>query len=516
MNDYHLNFFRPYSDNCRNEMSVTRAFIIACAKSPNGTAFLQEVLNKAGIEVSFAQDNPRFGLEVSGGTHNTEFESKIKAVLCISPDESIAHDGILAGLYSSPPEVLAKFKTVVRSDDEQADLDKLKSSLFETFPVIRDVLANKNEVESASILSAAWWDIWRLLYAGARVDALIQSSTLLCLIESKIWGSVYEVQARNHAQEFFGTTQISMDAVSWQQVYDIAMSYHDDAIIFDFAEYLSEFPQLARWNGYDGLDMRSFEINAGNLEPEPVLQNRLQSRFWQSMEELCSKFDYDVFARRGDDWDFTPKGFKLLGNTGIGYWGSCALSAKWCVGYHAWEMDEIMKHPDLAQRGEAACVKLATALEASRIRHGLSVEMRAVQRFQYINASDGTWFDASSISISDISDLAAALKKLWKQEVDLLMSYHGRRGEEVSASEALEIKKKIYRMREPDEKELPDSMATRHKTWQLFAAFDLFVNIEPNVFGDSLTQSFMPRTEQLIEMDRIVCALAQFAETISG
>jgi len=234
------------------------------------------------------------------------------------------------------------------------------------------------------------------------------------------------------------------------------------------------------------------------------------------MEELCSTFNYTVQAKRGDDWDFTPNGFSLLGNTGIRCWGLSRLSAKWCVGYRAWEMDTIMKQPDLVRRGETACDNLASALASSSIRHGLSVEMRAVQRFVYVNVLDGTGFDGSSCCIRDASDLAAALKSMWKCEVELLMQYHGRRGLELSSDKALKIKRKIYRMRYPDNNELPDKMATKHKTWRLFAAFDVFVHIDPGVFADGSLQCFISRTEQLTEMDKIVKALAQFAEIISG
>jgi hypothetical protein len=494
-------------------MSVTRAFMIACAKSSKGNAFLQEVLNKAGLDVSFSQDNPKFGLEVVGGKIKVS-DNRKKAVLCISPNDKIAHDDVLAGLYSSD-DASNKYKHIVRRDAEQPDRDKLKKILTEDFPGISDLLANKNEVESETILNAAWWDIWRLQYAGSRVDALIQNSSAICLIESKIWGSVYEIQARNHSQEFFGTTQVTNYPVSWQSVYDIAVNYHDDTIISHFAEYLAEFPQLVRWNGYDASDMRAFEMNAGSLEPEPALQNRLQSHYWQSMEDLCSKFDYTVQAKRGYDWDFTPKNVNLIGNTGIGYWGGSRLSVKWCVGYHAWEMDEIMKHSDLVQRGKTACGNLATALKSTPNHQGLWIEIRAVQRFQYANAMDGTWFDGSSMRIWEIDNLNAALEDFWKKEVDLLMSYHSRRGKEVVSSEALIIKQDIFKMRHPDEKELPESMTTKHKTWQLFAALDVFIHIEPHFFTNGSEGQLMSKAEQLTELNRIVNAIAQFAEAVS-
>src|ERR1035438_8008228 len=109
MNDYHLNFFRPYSNNCRNEISVTRAFIITCAKSANGNELLQRVLRNAGLDMSFIEDTPKFGLEMPGDLHFKETENFKKAVLCISPNDSIAYDGILTELYSSHPGVLSKF-----------------------------------------------------------------------------------------------------------------------------------------------------------------------------------------------------------------------------------------------------------------------------------------------------------------------------------------------------------------------------------------------------------------------
>lgn len=66
MYEYYLNIFRPYHHNCRNEMSVTRAFAIACAKAGKGSAFFQEVLNMAGLNVSLSPSASQWGLEVPG------------------------------------------------------------------------------------------------------------------------------------------------------------------------------------------------------------------------------------------------------------------------------------------------------------------------------------------------------------------------------------------------------------------------------------------------------------------
>jgi hypothetical protein len=54
-----------------------------------------------------------------------------------------------------------------------------------------------------AILLGAYWDVWRLLHAGARPDAVLWGDDLVCLVESKIWGAVPELQARNHSQKAF-------------------------------------------------------------------------------------------------------------------------------------------------------------------------------------------------------------------------------------------------------------------------------------------------------------------------
>jgi hypothetical protein len=235
----------------------------------------------------------------------------------------------------------------------------------------------------------------------------------------------------------------------------------------------------------------------------------------QFMEELCRQFNYRVLAKRGDDWDFTPDGLTLIGNTGIAYWGDGMLSVKWCVGYHAWEMDVIMSKHDLLQRGEIACGKLSEDLAASGFIQGLRVEMRAVQRFQYANAQDGTYVDGSSYSMADDGNAAEALKTIWRKELVILNQFNARRGLEVTSTEALAIKKDIFRARHPDSDDLSINMRTRHEKWKLFAALDVFVHIDPQVFSTASVGECLTKTEQLAEMDKIVKALALFAETIS-
>lgn len=255
--------------------------------------------------------------------------------------------------------------------------------------------------------------------------------------------------------------------------------------------------------------------SAPSFKADPVLQNRLAYRYWQCMGELCRHFNYRVLAKRVDDWDFTPHDFTLIGNTGIGYWGSGNLSVKWCVGYHAWEMDTIMSKEDLMQRGEIACGKLAENLTANVLAKGLCTEMRAVQRFQYANAQDGTWFDGSSYSMTDEGNEAEVLKTIWRKELNLLKQFNGRRGLEVTSTEALNLKNEIFRLRYPDSSDLPTAMQTRHKKWMLFAAMDVQVHIDPKVFLQDEGKDCLPETKQLAELDNIVRAIALFAETIS-
>lgn len=510
MYDYHLNLFRPYQHDCRNEMSVTRAFIISCKKSVRGLALLQKVMQKAGIGVPLTESEFTLELEVPAGTIQARKESRSKAVLCIAPNDTVVRDGVLSALYTSAPGILHKLSDHVPCDCEDPDLDKFKKRLLEIFPHVHDALAHQDESEASSLMNAAYWDTWRLLYSGARVDALVQNSDFACLIESKIWGSVYEIQARNHAHRSFGTADVPIHGISWQSIHDIAKAF-DDPICADLAQYLSEFPQLVRWNGFDLQDIEAFAMNAEKLESEESLKNRLRSRYWQCMEDLCERYNYKVSARRGEDWDFTPHGRALLGNTGIGYWGSGALTAKWCVGYHAWEMDTLMAKPDLIDKGEIACHKLARFLSSCALSHGLEVEMRAVQRFQFVNAQDGAWYDGSFCAVSQNSEFANSLKQIFKKEWDILVNFHRRRGQDLSSAEALEIKREIFGMRYPGEDGSKETMATGHERWNLFAALDVFIHIDPKVFG-----KVTAKERQLSELDKIVNGLALFAETICG
>ena len=206
MYDYHLNLFHPYQHDCRNEMSVTRAFIIACAKSSKGMTLLQRVMLEAGIKDALTQSKFTLELEVPGGSIRARNESRSKAVLCIAPTGTIVADGALSELYTSPQGTLQQLSECVLLEREDPDLDKFKDRLLEIFPRISDAIPGSDESEAKSLLNAAYWDTWRLLYSGARVDALVHNPDFACLIESKIWGNAYEVQARNHAQESFGIT----------------------------------------------------------------------------------------------------------------------------------------------------------------------------------------------------------------------------------------------------------------------------------------------------------------------
>ena len=513
MYEYFLNLFRPYQQNCRNEMSVTRAFVIACAKSSKRDAFVQAVLNTAGLNVTLKPGVSNWGLEVPGQACRKN-SANIKVVLCISPQDSIAEEEIMKDIYTADTDMIHSFSNVVLRNVETPDFESFRKYLLKILPRFMQVLDGKEEYEAASILSMAYWDIWRLLYAGARMDAVLWNDDLVCLMESKIWGGVSEIQARNHAQEAFGNPDVPIMAITWQTIYEIAQKF-DDPIISDFSEYLAEFPQLVRWNGFDGQDVAAFEMNTGALEAEPLLINRLYARYWQCMEELCRTYNYAVSARRGDDWDFTPKGYNLVGNTGIGYWGEGGLAAKWCVGYHAWEMDKIMSYPDLLERGLAACDDFASSLSEDGAMEGLSVQFRAVQRFQFVNALDGSFFGSPICILKNKETTADALKDLWKSELAMLKEYHERRGIELISSEALNIKRQIYKMRHPDKDETTISMATNHSTWRLFAAFDVFVWINPKLFFVDESGAFLGKCDQLARLDKVVNCIAAFAQSIS-
>jgi hypothetical protein len=273
--------------------------------------------------------------------------------------------------------------------------------------------------------------------------------------------------------------------------------------------------QPVRWNGFDALDIAAFAMDEEVLKAEPALQNRLSVRYWQCMEELCKRFDYIILASRSEDWDFTPRGFNIIGNTGIGYWECENLTAKWCVGWHAWEMDMLMAKQALKEKGERACEQLAADLTESRIAQGLTVGIQAVQRFQYATATDSTWFGESSFSIAGTQNAADTLKSIWNQELAMLNGFHNRRGLEVTSAEALEIKRDIFKIREPHNPNLPSEMKTKHETWKLFAALNVFVHIAPDIFSKGMKGAFMTKEEQLDEMDKIIRLLASFAEQIS-
>lgn len=514
MYQYYLNLFRPYQQNCRNEMSVTRAFVIACAKATKGDEFFQAVINTTGPHLSLKPGVSKWGLEVPGQAC-CKNRSHIKVVICISPEDSIATEEIMNDIFTTGTEIIRSFSHVVLKSAETPDFDNFRKYLLSTLPGFKQILDGKEEYEEASILTMAYWNIWRLLYAGSRADAVLWNDDMVFLLESKIWGGVAEIQARNHAQEAFGNPDVPMMAISWQTIYEIAQKF-DDPIISDFSGYLAEFPQLVRWNGFDDQDMAAFEMNRGALEAEPVLINRLSARYWQCMEELCRVCNYSVSSRRGDDWDFTPHDYSLIGNTGIGYWGEGGLAAKWCVGYHAWEMDKIMSFHDLLERGLAACDYLASSFSDEGAMEGLSVQFRAVQRFQYANAMDGTFFNSPICILKNKYTTADTLKELWKTELAMLKEYHERRGIELVSSEALHLKRQIYRMRYPDKDETTISMATNHSTWRLFAAFDMFVWIEPKLFFVDDSGAFLNKCDQLAKLDKVVKGLAAFAQSISA
>lgn len=531
MSDYYLNLFRPYHGGGRDEISVTRAFIIACAKSKHGQKIFESAFSRAvetsaykSILANVREENLKWELEAPAESiRERSALVKHRCLLCITPTREMT-DSPWGNLMEDTisPDLKKEIRDIVCMTGEP-NLKALEHCLCKLYPELTARLEQMGEDERVALLQQAYWDVWRWLYAGARPDAVIEGSNLICLVESKIWGSVLEAQARNHAIKAFGQSDVPILHTTWQEIHDISLDIAKatkDSIINDFAVYLSEFPQLVRWNGFDKEDLDGFSMRAERMTEDEVVLNRLDNHYYQCMEDLCRKYNYEIKMRRGDDWDFTPSEFIMIGNTGIGHWQTSRLSVKWCVGYRAWEMDSLLELGDIVKRGENACKTMVKNIYEQGL-YGTQLSFRAVQRFCFINAQDGTWEwdDGSSFAFDSnigLDEAADFVERNWQKEMEWLNEFKSRRGLEVDASEALRIKKDIISRKSSDEIDIDEIvMATRHSQWNLYPALDVFLHLTPDIFFKAKDGLPLSKDEQLAKLDNAVRIVAAFGQELS-
>ena len=290
-----------------------------------------------------------------------------------------------------------------------------------------------------------------------------------------------------------------------------------DPILEDFCSYLSDFPQLVRWNGFDAEDLDTFE-KTGPKDPSRL--RRLRSHYWDCMTDLCREGDYVPTAQRSDDWDFNPSDAGIIGNLGAGWWGSSRIALKWVVGAKSVrEIREFMKDPDaIAQRGRNACDALVDALRQTGMQD-LTVTFRARYRFQAHSQQDGTGeedWPEEHVGTDDrpVVECVGALQGRWTEELAQLGCFFARCGEEVSAETALAVKRAEAR-RMNDRADVNEiSLRTKHQRWRLYPVLDVFIWISPRdlCFGaaglatrDAQVQRLRDCTTALLGFARRVC-----------
>ena len=523
MSDWHMNIFRPYHTSGRDEISVTRSFVICCLKSRNRKRFLRDVLGASGLEVpalveltaelEVPAESIRNTIGVSSGIPGTAF------VLCISPEGTFTRgpwrDFFPTLEGGQVKEALRKVVTKEGQPDLEAFEAILKRIGFEI---------DRTEEETAvtiwqAILLGAYWDVWRLLHAGARPDAVLWGDDLVCLVESKIWGAVPELQARNHSQKAFDAN-LPIFHLTWQRVHDIATNLlklskgEDDEILADFRDFLSDFPQLVRWNGFDENDLQTF-CSEEDSDEARLRWNRLSFHFWQCMEYLASTSKYNILSRRADDWDFSLKGLQVIGNTGIGWWQCDQVAIKWCVGQKAWETDALVERGSFSTNGRVLFQKLVESLLDLDIP-GISIQPWAVQRFyphrfgeQAVNSG------GERVVVSNGGTKKGVLQdaiQLWDHEYALFRQFLNRHRREVGVQEALVIWESILKIRGVSEDSKP--FRSTYPTWRLYAAFNVFVWLDPNLFFKD-SKGVLKRDSQLERLEQVLTIVSTFAHDVS-
>ncbi len=224
MSDHHLNLFRPYSSGKNDEMAVTRAFVIACMKSPHGQKLFRQALQKASEDFSPVDADGKWGWELetpAGKIHERcQGNEKEKFVLTITPCAKMEKAPWWTMFHQQRSEV-------ERLVPEEAEVPKTEGA-FSKFLRKNCRAARKHYDEDAdhyarSTLLSAFWDVHRWLWKHARPDAVVEGKNFVCLIESKIYGPVGENQVQNHKEKAFGEgSACSLDAhIRWQDVHDL-------------------------------------------------------------------------------------------------------------------------------------------------------------------------------------------------------------------------------------------------------------------------------------------------------
>jgi|FLOH01.1.fsa_nt_gi hypothetical protein len=270
------------------------------------------------------------------------------------------------------------------------------------------------------------------------------------------------------------------------------------------------------WNGFDAKDIEAFKKN---IEPSKrhEIQKRLDHHYWQCMDELCDKYNYVKVVKHAFDWSFSPINSNMIGNLGVGYWKLSRLAIKWCVGYHAWEIDQLTK-TDMLAAGLKASTVLASEIKRNNLR-GIEVEYKAVQRFNYVNVSDQADVNGSSCDMKQTASLeetSNTLHETWKTEMSWLDEYMNRRGTLLKSEDALKLKKDIAHRRDPLKKTDYIEMAVQNSEWKLFPALDVFLWISTKEFFSDEYNQLIQKEEQLSKLDLTINILSTFAQTISN
>jgi len=209
MSHYYLNLFRPYADLARNEMSVTRALIATCARSPNGRAFFNKLLEAADSPLRGRQDREwDFDLEVlASRVRDLQAGTRERLVLCIT-EKGGGPEPMWAELFSGLDDALRQQLSEIVPANGSTHFEHFEEFLRQRYPGLDRELRTQSDVDRTATIQSAHSDVWRLLWAGARPDAMIWNEQFICLVESKIWGSATEAQIRNHAVKSFGTGDV--------------------------------------------------------------------------------------------------------------------------------------------------------------------------------------------------------------------------------------------------------------------------------------------------------------------
>jgi hypothetical protein len=528
MSDYYLNLFRTYRAGTSDEMCVTRAFVLACAKSRHGKRVFRALLAAHCSEVSPPDDMEPWRWDVEMRAERVETiappSAKNRFVLTLTPTGRMSPTPWGNLIEGNPQSDSGAHLRRLVPQGEASPEPSFEAFLRAKCSDVNTLLSSLSDSEREDRVRSAYWDVWRWLYAGARPDAVVWSNSFVCLVESKLYWDVSESQVRNHALKAFGMMSVPVCHLAWQGVYDTCLkvaSEVEDPILEDFCSYLCDRPQLVRWNGFDERDRLAFEMRSGAREPEDQMLKRLDAHYTHCMEDLCGRGGYENVVERAYDWDFTVPPYQIIGNMGIGFWQESRLVVKWVAGWRsAQEAKVLASKSDLVNRGADACRVFTDDLMSLPQRAGVIIEFKAGQRFNWINANDSTFLEHGSRvaleSIEDGSRLCERLQAGWCYELEFYQECVGRYGTVLGADEALQLKRDLIRRRNPSHPVATVQMAQRQPRWRLFPVFEVFLWLDPSFFLHDAQGVSLGKETQLDRLAGAVQALARFAASVSG